>query len=183
MAMAPTRRHVRGPMVLPSWLSRQEMPVPPASVGRRLVPSGRAWESISGWTRMERARTGRIVSAMVGRDRLAILVKSLAFVIGVSACAVGDTPPPAGIRPDGFPTGVFEKTYDDRELGPLRLSWVFAANGDWAEVPETTAGQTTDTGPARGHYTSTAIYFRSRSTHHPPGAIPSTAGSSRAIAL
>ena len=102
---------------------------------------------------MERARTGRIVPAMVGRCRIAMLVTVLAVVVLVSGCALGDAPPPAGVRPDGFPTGVFEKTYHDPDFGPMRLSWVFAANGDWAEVPEATAGQTTDTGPARGHYT------------------------------
>ena len=102
---------------------------------------------------MERTRTRRIVAAMVGRNRLAIIITVLAFAIDVSACAQGDTPPPAGTRPDGFPTGVFAKTYADPELGPLRLSWVFAANGDWAEVPEATAGQTIETGPLRGHYT------------------------------
>jgi hypothetical protein len=101
---------------------------------------------------MERARTGRIVPAMVGRSRIAMLVTVLAVVVMVSGCALGDAPPPAGVRSDGFPTGVFEKTYDDPDFGPMRLSWVFAANGDWAEVPEATAGQTTDTGPARGHY-------------------------------
>jgi hypothetical protein len=101
---------------------------------------------------MERARTGRIVPAMVGRSRIAMLVTVLAVVVMVSGCALGDAPPPAGVRPDGFPTGVFEKTYVDPDFGPMRLSWVFAANGDWAEVPEATAGQTTDTGPARGHY-------------------------------
>jgi hypothetical protein len=139
-------------MVLPSWLSRQDAGT--TSLGRpgaRAIGAGVGIDlrvDPDGTTTDEPYR-----SDMVGRDRLAILVTSLAFVIGVSACAVGDAPPPAGIRPDGFPTGVFEKTYDDPELGPLRLSWVFATNGDWAEVPEATAGQTIETGPLRGHYT------------------------------
>ena len=102
---------------------------------------------------MEGGRRRRIVPAMVGRSRSAVLVTILAVVVVVSGCALGDAPPPAGVRPDGFPTGVFEKTFDDPVLGPMRLSWVFDANGDWAEVPEATAGQTIDTGPARGHYT------------------------------
>ena len=71
---------------------------------------------------------------------------------GVAACATADAPPSAGIRPDGFPTGVFEKTFDDPTLGPTRLAWVFDADGDWAEVPEAMAGQTWPGGPARGHY-------------------------------
>jgi hypothetical protein len=72
---------------------------------------------------------------MVGRSRIAMLVTVLAVVVLVSGCALGDAPPPAGVRPDGFPTGVFEKTYDDPDFGPMRLSWVFAANGDWAGGP------------------------------------------------
>lgn len=90
---------------------------------------------------------------MVGRTRPAFLVTILVIAIAATGCAAGDTPPPAGLRPDGFPTGVFQKTFDDPLFGPMRLSWVFDANGDWAEVPEATAGQTIDTGPARGHYT------------------------------
>ena len=55
-------------------------------------------------------------------------------------------------RPDGFPTGVFSKTFVDPFLGSVRLSWTFEPDGDWAEVPEATAGQTLQTGPARGRY-------------------------------
>ena len=67
--------------------------------------------------------------------------------------------------PDGFPTGVFEKTFDDPDFGPVRLSWVFEANGDWAEVPEATAGQTTPRPGRRAATTpSTATSCRSRST-------------------
>ena len=72
--------------------------------------------------------------------------------VTIVSCAAGETPPPAGVRPDGFPTGVFAKTFDDPFFGPMRLSWVFEADGDWAEVPEATAGQSIQTGPARGHY-------------------------------
>jgi hypothetical protein len=90
---------------------------------------------------------------MVDRRRSAALVTILAIVVGITACAAGDSPPAAGVRPDGFPTGVFSKTFDDPMFGPMRLSWVFDANGDWAEVPEATTGQTIETGPARGHYT------------------------------
>ena len=72
--------------------------------------------------------------------------------VTIVGCAAGETPPPAGVRPDGFPTGVFAKTFDDPFFGPMRLSWVFEADGDWAEVPEATAGQSIQTGPARGHY-------------------------------
>jgi hypothetical protein len=76
-----------------------------------------------------------------------------ASVLAVAACGdAGATPPPAGVRPDGFPTGVFAKSFVDPDLGPVRLSWVFEPDGDWAEVPEATAGQTLQTGPARGRY-------------------------------
>jgi hypothetical protein len=102
---------------------------------------------------MERSRAGRIVPAMVGRSRLAVMVTIAALVIGAGACAPGDAPPAAGVRPDGFPTGVFTKSFVDPELGPIRLAWVFDQAGNWAEVPEATAGQTIETGPARGHYT------------------------------
>ncbi|MGH3372397.1 MAG: hypothetical protein ACRDPR_20615 [Nocardioidaceae bacterium] len=47
---------------------------------------------------------------------------------------------------------MFTKAVDDPFLGPLRLYWVFEPDGDWAEVPEATAGQTLLTGPARGRY-------------------------------
>jgi len=90
---------------------------------------------------------------MLHPRRLPILGTIVAVVLVATGCAVGDRPPAAGVRPDGFPTGVFEKTFDDPEFGPMRLSWVFDADGDWAEVPEATSGQRIDTGPARGHYT------------------------------
>ena len=77
----------------------------------------------------------------------------LAAVVVVVACATGDAPPPAGIRPDGFPTGVFVKSFIDPDVGPIRLAWVFDADGDWAEVPEATAGETLPGGPVRGQYT------------------------------
>ena len=102
---------------------------------------------------MERPRARRIVPGMLAPSRSRVWVALLAIVLVTSACASGDAPPPAGIRPDGFPTGVFEKTFDDPVFGPMRLSWVFDGDGDWAEVPEATAGQRIDTGPARGHYT------------------------------
>ncbi|HEV8280629.1 MAG TPA: hypothetical protein VGQ02_02115 [Candidatus Limnocylindrales bacterium] len=77
----------------------------------------------------------------------------LALVLAAAACSSpGSSPPPAGIRPDGFPTGVFSKLFVDPFMGPMRLSWVFEPDGDWAEVPEATAGQTIPTGPARGRY-------------------------------
>lgn len=90
---------------------------------------------------------------MVRRRRLKTLAATVLVAIAVVACATGDAPPPAGVRPDGFPTGVFVKSFDDPELGPVRLSWVFDADGNWAEVPEAMAGQTWPGGPARGHYT------------------------------
>lgn len=77
----------------------------------------------------------------------------LASTLAVAAClGTSATPPPAGVRPDGFPTGVFTRSFDDPVLGSVRLSWVFTADGDWAEVPEFTKGQTSYTGPARGRY-------------------------------
>ena len=90
---------------------------------------------------------------MPRRPRSRPPVAILVALVAVVACATGDAPPPAGVRPDGFPTGVFVKSFDDPELGPTRLSWVFDADGDWAEVPEAMAGQTWPGGPARGHYT------------------------------
>jgi len=101
---------------------------------------------------MERARKGRIVPAMTGRTHRGIFVTLVAIALAATGCAAADAPTTAGVRPDGFPTGVFEKTYDDPDFGPMRLSWVFAANGDWAEVPEAIAGRTIDATPARGHY-------------------------------
>jgi hypothetical protein len=103
---------------------------------------------------MERARRPRIVSRMVRWSRLAIVFTILAIGVAVSACFANDSPPPAGVRPDGFPTGVFAKSYEDPQFGPIRLSWVFDADGNWAEVPEATAGQRIlpDLGPLRGHY-------------------------------
>ena len=91
---------------------------------------------------------------MAHRTRSLVIAATLLSLV-VAACAGGDTPPPAGVRPDGFPTGVFEKTYIDPGFGPIKLSWVFDADGDWAEVPEATAGQRIlpDLGPLRGHYT------------------------------
>jgi hypothetical protein len=90
---------------------------------------------------------------MGGRSRLAVIVAIGVIAVAAAACAAGDTPPPAGVRPDGFPTGVFAKSFIDPELGRVRLSWVFDAAGDWAEVPQATGGQTLETGPSRGHYT------------------------------
>jgi hypothetical protein len=90
---------------------------------------------------------------MAGGTRVTILVAALTAVVAVVGCMVSDAPPSAGVRQDGFPTGVFAKSFVEPEMGPMRLSWVFDANGDWAEVPEATAGQTVNTGPARGHYT------------------------------
>jgi hypothetical protein len=104
-------------------------------------------------TRMELARRPRIVQSMVRRTRLRTLIAGLLSVM-VMGCAVGDTPPPAGVRPDGFPTGVFARSFDDPFFGPIRVSWVFDADGDWAEIMEATQGQTLhNTGPSRGHYT------------------------------
>ncbi|HSL77849.1 MAG TPA: hypothetical protein VK867_12960 [Candidatus Limnocylindrales bacterium] len=90
---------------------------------------------------------------MVGSRHLAMLGATLVVAVTVVGCATRETPAPAGIRPDGFPTGVFTQTFDDPDVGPIRISWVFEADGDWAEVPETTMGQTWPGGPARGHYT------------------------------
>jgi hypothetical protein len=91
---------------------------------------------------------------MTGGRRSLTLALVLAAAVAVGGCAAGDAPPPAGVRPDGFPTGVFGKSFVDPDFGPLRLYWIFDADGDWAEVPEATAGQTiSETGPARGHYT------------------------------
>ena len=88
------------------------------------------------------------------RGLAAALAATLVVAVTVAGCAAGDAPPAAGVRPDGFPTGVFTKSFDDELFGPLRLSWVFDADGDWAEVPESTAGRSlAKTGPARGHYT------------------------------
>jgi hypothetical protein len=84
---------------------------------------------------------------------LTVLAVLTALVSAAACGASGDRPPGAGVRPDGFPTGVFVKSIVDPVLGPVRLAWVFDADGDWAEVPDATAGQTLLSGPARGHYT------------------------------
>jgi hypothetical protein len=89
---------------------------------------------------------------MVRREHQAIFVTLIAIVFAVSGCAAGDAPPPAGVRPDGFPTGVFAKSIVDPDFGPVRLSWVFDADGDWAEVPESTAGRTLPWPVLRGRY-------------------------------
>jgi hypothetical protein len=90
---------------------------------------------------------------MERRTRRVILAAVLLAIV-VAGCGTHDTPPSAGVRADGFPTGVFAKTFDDPQFGPMRLSWVFDAAGNWAEVPESTAGRSlAETGPARGHYT------------------------------
>ena len=85
--------------------------------------------------------------------RLPTALATLVVAVTVVACAVGDSPPSPGVRADGFPTGVFVKSIVDPVLGSVRLAWVFDADGDWAEVPEATAGQTLLSGPARGHFT------------------------------
>jgi hypothetical protein len=91
---------------------------------------------------------------MVHRTRRLTVLAVLTALVAVAACGPsGEAPPAAGVRPDGFPTGVFVKAIVDPVLGPLRLAWVFDADGDWAEVPEAMAGQTLLSGPARGHYT------------------------------
>jgi hypothetical protein len=129
------------------------MPAVEASAAGASVPSGEAGNLGSGTTRMFGGWASRMVRDMsrlgVGRRTLTAIV----VVIAVSACTTaGSRPPPAGVRPDGFPTGVFAKTFNDQVLGPMRLSWVFDADGNWAEVPEALAGQSFNTGPARGHY-------------------------------
>lgn len=91
---------------------------------------------------------------MAAHRPLPTALAGLVTAVTVVACATGDAPPSAGVRPDGFPTGVFVKSFDNPQFGPMRLSWVFDADGNWAEVPESTAGRSlADTGPARGHYT------------------------------
>lgn len=90
---------------------------------------------------------------MVDRGWFATLVATLVVAVTAVGCTTTDAPPPAGVRPDGFPTGVFVKSFVDPDAGPVRLSWIFDAEGNWAEVPEATAGQTWPGGPARGHYT------------------------------
>jgi hypothetical protein len=93
----------------------------------------------------------RIVARMSRPGRV-LLAIAASLIVSAGCLGTAATPPPAGVRPDGFPTGVFTKSFDDPMLGPVRLSWVFEADGDWAEVPEATAGQTLQTGPARGRY-------------------------------
>ena len=106
---------------------------------------------VSGRTRMDGPQRPRIVAAMRHLRRIPALI--LASTLAVTGClGTTATPPPAGTRPDGFPTGVFSKTFVDPFLGSVRLSWTFEPDGDWAEVPEATAGQTLQTGPARGRY-------------------------------
>jgi hypothetical protein len=141
-------------MMFDLLLSRGDLPpVRPASTVEAPLPSGQAEEHDSGSTRMDWARRPRIVPAMTRRRRSLPLALVLTAVLAAGGCATGDAPPPAGVRPDGFPTGVFVKSFVDPDLGPLRLYWIFDADGDWAEVPEATAGQTiSNTGPARGHY-------------------------------
>ena len=100
---------------------------------------------------MDATRSPRIVAVMSRPRRVSLVM--LGLLLAASGCA-GSTasPPPAGVRPDGFPTGVFTKSFGDPVLGSVRLAWVFTADGDWAEVPEFTKGQTSYTGPARGRY-------------------------------
>jgi hypothetical protein len=87
------------------------------------------------------------------RQAMPLVATALAAVLLVVACVGGGSAPPAaGVRPDGFPTGVFAKSFDDPELGPVRLSWVFDRSGEWAEVPQAIGGQAFPTGPARGRY-------------------------------
>jgi hypothetical protein len=82
-----------------------------------------------------------------------LIAAAVAVLLFAAACArAGDSPPAAGVRPDGFPTGVFSKSFDDPDVGPMRLSWVFDPSGAWAEVPEAMGGQAFPSGPARGHY-------------------------------
>jgi hypothetical protein len=127
------------------------MPAVSGSVVGAILPSGRSGIRISGLTRMEGTQPPRIVAAMRGQRRLPAAI--LASALAVAGClGTGATPPPADVRPDGFPTGVFTKSFVDPGLGSVRLSWVFEPDGDWAEVPEATAGQTLLTGPARGRY-------------------------------
>ena len=89
---------------------------------------------------------------MARRARLLTLALIL-LAFAVTACGAGETPPPPGVRPDGFPTGVFAKTFDDPDFGPIRLYWVFDADGNWAEVPEAAEGQTIRIWPGSGRYT------------------------------
>jgi hypothetical protein len=82
-----------------------------------------------------------------------LLAAALAAALLATGCmGARATPPAAGVRLDGFPTGVFSKSFDDPELGRVRLSWIFDPSGAWAEVPEAMAGQAFPTGPARGRY-------------------------------
>jgi hypothetical protein len=93
-------------------------------------------------------RNGRVLPTTA-----TVLAAMLIAALAAAACSgPGSAPPATGVRPDGFPTGVFTKLFVDPFMGPMRLSWVFEPDGDWAEVPEATAGQTIPTGPARGRY-------------------------------
>ena len=87
------------------------------------------------------------------RRALPLAAAALAAVLLALGCAgTRPTPLAAGVRPDGFPTGVFSKSFEDPELGPVRLSWIFDPSGAWAEVPEALDGQAFPAGPARGTY-------------------------------
>jgi hypothetical protein len=87
------------------------------------------------------ARSGRSWSAF-----------AIAVAFGVAACA-SDSPPSHGTDPaSGFPRGVYAKEIDEPELGRIRLEWVFAPDGRWAEVPVPLDGQPQRAPVARGTY-------------------------------
>lgn len=89
-------------------------------------------------------------SAHRGRQFVAALVGCLA--IGITACST-ETPPSYALDPaTGFPTGVFAKEFDDPDLGPMRIEWVFGTDGRWAEIPIALAGQPQRAPVARGTY-------------------------------
>jgi hypothetical protein len=72
----------------------------------------------------------------------------------VLVLACGSAPAPSrGVDPaTGFPLGAFSKEFMDPELGRMRIDWVFAADGRWAEVPFPLDGQPQRAPVVRGTY-------------------------------
>ena len=130
------------------------------------MPSGRAWEID---LRVDPDGTRHGGPYLVGHGsagiRLAILVAVLAFVTGGRGCGPGRYASASRHATRWLPhRGLREEHTTTRISGRCACTWVFAANGDWAEVPEATAGQTM---PTRAG--ARALHGRRRSAVHHGG--------------